>query len=81
LVKDVVVANEIPPLSLKGIAQPVPVYELVGLKGSMPTKIIRRNIDGMQLTIELGRSDREQTVQVLREVIAEVDLERNGPWR
>jgi adenylate cyclase len=78
LVKDVVIVKEIPPLTVKGIAHPVPVYELLGLKSSMPTKVIRRNIDGMQITIELGRSDREQTVQVLKELIAEIDFERNA---
>jgi class 3 adenylate cyclase len=78
LVKDAVIAKEMPPLTVKGIAQPVHVHELLGLKESVPAKVIRRNTDGIQITIELGRSDKEQTVQVLKELIAEIDLERKA---
>jgi len=77
-VKDGVIAKEMPPLTVKGIGHPVQVYELLGVKDSMPTKVIRRNIDGMQITIELGRGDKKQTVQVLKELIAEIDFERKA---
>ena len=40
----------------------------------MPTKTIRRNIDGMKVTIELARGNREQTIQVLKELIDEIDV-------
>jgi class 3 adenylate cyclase len=78
LVKDAVIAKEMPPLTVKGIGHPVQVYEMLGLKDSKRTKVIRRNIDGMQITIELDRSDKEQTVQVLKELIAEIDFERKA---
>jgi class 3 adenylate cyclase len=78
LVKDVVIAQEMPPLTVKGISRPVQVYELLGLQDSMPTKVIRRNMDGMQITIELDRSDKEQTVQVLKDLIAEIDFDRKA---
>jgi adenylate cyclase len=76
LVKDSVVAREMPPLTVKGISQPVQVYELLGLQDSMPIKVIRRNIDGVQITIDVGRSDKEQTVHVLKDLIAEIDFDR-----
>jgi hypothetical protein len=44
----------------------------------MAAKVIRRNINGMQITIELGRGDREQTMQALKELIAEIDSERKA---
>jgi adenylate cyclase len=78
LVKDVVIAKEMPPLTVKGIRRPVQVYELLGLQDSMLTKVIRRNIDGVQITIELGRSDIEQTVQVLKDLIAEINFDRKA---
>jgi class 3 adenylate cyclase len=78
LVKDGVIANEMSPLTVKGIGQPVQVYELLGLKDSMPQKVIRRSIDGVQITIELNRSDKEQTVQVLKDLIAEIDFDRKA---
>ena len=78
LVKDVVVAKEMPPLTVKGIGRPLKVYELLGLQDSIPIKVIRRNIDGVQITIELGRSGKDQTVQVLKDLIAEIDFDRKA---
>ena len=74
--KDAVVAKEMPPLTLKGFGRPLQVYELLGLRESMPTKTIRRKIDGMNITIELARGNREQAIQVLKELIDEIDVER-----
>jgi adenylate cyclase len=76
LVKDVVIAEEMPPLTLKGFGRPLQVYELLGLRESVSTKTIRRKIDGMNITIELARGNREQAIQVLKELIDEIDVER-----
>ena len=76
LVKDTVIAKEMPPLTVKGFGQPLQVYELLGLRESVSTKTIRRNIDGMKITIELARGNREQTIQVLKELIDEIDVGR-----
>jgi hypothetical protein len=74
-VKDAVIAKEISPLRLKGFGAPVHVYELLGLRESVPTKTIRRKLDGMNVTIELARGNREQTIQALKELIDEIDVE------
>ena len=76
LVKDAVIAEEMPPLTLKGFGRPLQVYELLGLRESVSTKTIRRKIDGMNITIELARGNREQAIKVLKEVIDEIDVER-----
>jgi adenylate cyclase len=73
LVKDAVIAKEQPPLTVKGFGQPLQVYELLGLRESVSTKTIRRNIDGMQITIELAHGNQEQTLQVLKELIYEIE--------
>jgi class 3 adenylate cyclase len=78
LVKDAVIAKEKPPLSVKGFGQPMQVYELLGLRESVSTKTIRRNIDGMQITIELARGNKEQTLQVLKELIYEIEVGRTA---
>jgi hypothetical protein len=64
------------PLTVKGFGQPLQVYELLGLRESVSTKTIRRNMDGMKITIELARGNREQTIQVLKELIDEIDVGR-----
>jgi adenylate cyclase len=78
LVKDAVIAKEMSPLRLKGFGQPLHVYELLGLRESVPSKTIRRNIDGMKVTIELARGNREQTIQVLKELIDEINVGRTA---
>ena len=78
LVKDAVIAKEMSPLTLKGFGQPLHVYELLGLREPVSTKTIRRNIDGMKVTIELARGNREQTIQVLKELIDEINVGRTA---
>jgi class 3 adenylate cyclase len=73
LVKDAILANEVPPLVLKGFAEPLHAYEIVGLREMRPRKVIRRTIDGVSVTIELGPDDGEQTIDVLRGIIGELD--------
>lgn len=75
LVKETIEAAELPPLTVKGFDQPVQAYEVIGLRGAISPKIVRRNIDGMQVTIDLNRGDREQTIRALRELIGEIDGE------
>ena len=74
LVKDAVIADEMPPLTLKGFGRPLQVYELLGLHESVSTKTIRRKFDGMNITIDLARGNREQALQVLKELIDEIDV-------
>ena len=76
LVKDAVVAKKMPPLTVKGFNQPLQAYELLGLRELMSNKTIRRKTNGMNITIELDRGNREQAIQVLKELIDEIDVER-----
>jgi class 3 adenylate cyclase len=73
LVKDLVNAKETPSFKVKGIAQPIQAYEVLGLSGAPSAKIIRRNAGGLRVTIDLGRSDRDEAVRVLKELIGEID--------
>jgi hypothetical protein len=41
-----------------------------------PRKVIRRNVDGVSVTIELGHGDGEQTIHVLKGLIGELDYDR-----
>ena len=76
LVKDAVIAKKMPPLTVKGFGQPLQVYEVLGLREAVSTKTIYRKIDGMNITIELARGNREQAIQVLKELIDEINVER-----
>jgi class 3 adenylate cyclase len=73
LVKDAVIAREVPPVIAKGFAEPLHAYEVESLREVRPRKVIRRNIDGVNVTIELGPDDGEQTIDVLKGIIGELD--------
>jgi len=79
LVKDAVEAKETPPFKVKGIAQPIQAYEVLGLSGAPSAKIIRRKADGLRVTIDLGRGNRDEAVRVLKELIGEIDRGAMSP--
>ena len=66
-------AKEMPPLTVKGFLQPLHAYEVLSLREQLPTKVIRRNVDGMRITIDLGRSDRQKAIVMLKELISEIN--------
>jgi len=78
LVKDAILAREVPPLIVKGFVDPLHAYEVVGPREMRPRKVIRRNIDGVSVTIELGHDNGEQTIHVLKGIIGELDHDKEG---
>jgi adenylate cyclase len=73
LVKDVVTAEERPPINVKGIAQPVHAYEVTGLREDLPAEVLRLDEDGLKVTIDLARSDRKTAKDALERLIDEID--------
>ena len=73
LVKDVVTAEERPPIKVKGIAQPVHAYEVTGLREDLPAEVLRLDEDGLKVTIDLARSDRKTAKDALERLIDEID--------
>ena len=73
LVKDVVTAEERPPIKVKGIAQPIHAYEVTGLREGLPLEVIRYEADGLKVIIDLGRSDRKAAIDTLERLIGEID--------
>jgi class 3 adenylate cyclase len=53
--KDAILAKEVPLVIVKGLVDPLHAYEVVGLREMRPRKVIRRNIDGLNVTIERRR--------------------------
>ena len=72
LVKDVVTAEERPPIKVKGIAQPIHAYEVTGLREELPSEVIRYEADGLKVTIDLGRSDPKTAIDTLEKLIGEI---------
>ena len=76
LVKDTILAKEVPPLSVKGLADPLHAYEVLDLREMLPRRTIRHKIDGVNVSIELGRDDDEQAIHILKKIIGELDYDR-----
>jgi adenylate cyclase len=72
LVKDVVTAEERPPIKVKGIAQLIHAYEVTGLREELPSEVIRYEADGLKVTIDLGRSDPKTAIDTLEKLIGEI---------
>jgi hypothetical protein len=53
--------------------QPIQAHEVLGLPDTPSAKIIRRNADGLRVTIDVDWNDRAHAVRVLEEVIGEID--------
>jgi len=76
LVKDTILAKEVPPLTVKGLADPLHAYEVLDLREMLPRRTIRHKIDGVNVSIELGRDDDEQAIHILKKIIGELDYDR-----
>ena len=73
LVKDAVLAKEVPPFTVKGIAQPLHAYEVIGLPSKCLTASSDATSTGMRITIDLSRSNREKAIDMLQQLIGEID--------
>jgi adenylate cyclase len=76
LVKDTVMAVEKPPVTVRGFAQPLHAYEVLGLREELPSEVIRREADGLRVMIDLSRSNRKAAVDMLQSLIGEIN---DGP--
>ncbi|ACF00697.1 adenylate/guanylate cyclase with integral membrane sensor [Rhodopseudomonas palustris TIE-1] len=73
LVNDVIDAEERPALTVKGFSEPVRAYEVRGLKTSVSTDVIRKELPGMRLFIDTGTADRTEVKQTLVQVVEDLD--------
>jgi class 3 adenylate cyclase len=71
LVKGTFEAKQTQPFKVKGIAQPIQAYEVLGRREA--ANIIHRSADGVRVSIDLGRSDKAHAIAMLKELIGEID--------
>ena len=71
LVKGTFETKQTPPFKVKGIAQPIQAYEVLGRREA--ANVIRRSADGVRVSIDLGRSDKAQAIAMLKDLIGEID--------
>jgi class 3 adenylate cyclase len=74
LAKDIVVAEEQPPLAVKGFDKPVHCYKVVGIYDDLidEGKFIRKEEDGVRVLVDLTKRDKSRAIRVLEEVLSQL---------
>ena len=72
LVKDEVAAEELSPIKVKGIAEPVRRYKVLGIYDDMAEEgtVIREERDGFKLMLDLTKQNRAAAVEALQAILS-----------
>jgi class 3 adenylate cyclase len=72
LIKDTILTEEQDPVSVKGFAQPVRVYRVVGIYDELEKdgRIIREERDGFRLLVDLSKGDQASAIAAVENVLA-----------
>ncbi|MCZ6584384.1 MAG: adenylate class-3/4/guanylyl cyclase, partial [Gammaproteobacteria bacterium] len=75
LVKDTVLAEEGDTLTVKGFAQPVRTYSVVGLYDELAEqgRIIRKEQDGIRVLVELKKGDKADAIKAIKDVLSQLE--------
>jgi hypothetical protein len=69
LVKDLIRAEEMPPLNAKGLAKSVRNYKVLGrVHGADEERAIREHEDGLTVLVDLQKVDRARALAVLEQI-------------
>jgi hypothetical protein len=71
LVKDDIAAEEQEPIKVKGFAEPMRCYKVLGLYDDLTSegKVIREEADGFKLLLDLQKRDREEAIAALEAIL------------
>lgn len=74
LTKDIVMAEEQPPLLVKGFDKPIHCYKIVGIYDELieEGKIICKEQDGVKVLVDLTNHDKSGAITVLEEVLSQL---------
>jgi class 3 adenylate cyclase len=78
LVKDVILAEEQPPLTVKGFDKPIRCYKVVGIYDDLAEegRIVRHQKHGIQVFVDLDKltgDDRGEAIEVLKDALAKLE--------
>jgi len=71
LAKDIAMADEQPPLTVKGFYKPIHCYKVVGLYDDLieEEQVIRTEQDGVRVLVDLSKQDKAGAIRALEEVL------------
>ncbi|MCT8970549.1 PAS-domain containing protein [Microbaculum marinisediminis] len=72
LVKDVVLTEPQPPITLKGFARPINCYRIVDTYDELAKddRVILREREGLRVLVDLTKQDRREAISILEEVLS-----------
>jgi class 3 adenylate cyclase len=72
LIKDAILTEEQEPISVKGFAHPVRIYQVVGIYDELEKdgRIIREERDGFRLLVDLAKGDQATALMAVENVLA-----------
>ncbi len=74
LAKDIVMAEEQPPLAVKGFDKPIHCYKIVGIYDDLikEGKVIQKEEDGVRVLVDLTKRDKSGAIRVIEEVLSQL---------
>ncbi len=74
LAKDSIMAEEQPPLTVKGFDKPIHFYKIVGIYDDLieEGKVIRKDEDGVRVLVDLTKRDKSGAIRALEEVLSQL---------
>jgi class 3 adenylate cyclase/PAS domain-containing protein len=74
LVRDIVLTEEQPPITVKGFAKPISTYKVVGGYDELVEKgrVVLQERKGLRVLVDLTKQDKSEAVAILEEVLAQL---------
>ena len=74
LVKDTILAEEQDVISVKGFSKPFQNYKVIGIYDDLAGtgRVIRKEVDGLRLLVDLGEQDKTRMIQAIEEVLLQL---------
>jgi class 3 adenylate cyclase len=75
LAKDVILAEEQPPLTVKGFDKPIHCYKVEGILDDLAGegKVIHKERDGVRVLVDLTKQDKSVAIRTIREVLSQLE--------
>jgi adenylate cyclase len=74
LVRDIVLTEEQPPITVKGFQRPISIYKVIGTFDELVEtgKIVLQERDGLKVLVDLTKQDKSEAIAILEEVLSQL---------
>lgn len=74
LVRDIVLTEEQPPITVKGFVKPISTYKIVGTLDELVEKgkVVLQERKGLRVLVDLSKQDKSEAIAILEEVLTQL---------